>query len=98
MSKTLEELRQYARERYRLLNNVPPERFQDGRSHPDNKEYHREIKRRYYYRHKERLSLLKKEEYQRKKNNKNKDVSGIHSQQEGVQEVEDHRDDKHDQP
>ena len=71
MGKTIEELREYARERYRRLHNVPPERFQDGRSHPDNLEYHREIKKRYYYRHKERLSLLKKEEYQKKKNSKN---------------------------
>ena len=90
MGKTIDELREYARERYRRLHNVPPERFQDGRSHPDNKDYHREVKRRYYYKHKEKLSLLKKEEYQRKKKLKIQQQNGIHPDSKNGQEVGTH--------
>lgn len=67
MAQTIEELREKQRERYRKKHNVPPERYVNGRSHPDNKEYHRELKKRYYYAHKEELSEKKKIYYQKKK-------------------------------
>jgi hypothetical protein len=67
MVKTIEELREYQRNKNRAKNNIPPERWVNGRSHPDNVEYHRELKRRYYHRHKEELSKKKKEWYERKK-------------------------------
>ena len=67
MAQTIEELRLKQRERYRRKHNVPPERYVNGRSHPDNKEYHRELKRRYYHAHKEELSEKKKVYYQMKK-------------------------------
>ena len=72
MPQDIEVLRAYARDRYRRLHNVPPERYQNGRSHPDNLEYHRKKKRDYYHRHKERLSAERKILYENKKNkNKN---------------------------
>jgi hypothetical protein len=70
MGQTIEELRAKQRERYRKKYNVPPERFKDGRSHPDNKEYHRALKKRYYYAHREELSAKKKVYYLKKKEEK----------------------------
>jgi len=67
MAQTIEQLREKQRERYRRKHNVPPERYVNGRSHPDNKEYHRELKKRYYYAHKDDLSEKKKVYYQKKK-------------------------------
>lgn len=65
--KTIEELREIARNRYREKHNVLPEKYHNGRSHPDNIEYYRAIKLKWYYAHKEELSLKAKERYRRKK-------------------------------
>lgn len=65
--KTIEELREIARNRYREKNNVSPERYANGRSHPDNLEYHRALKLKWYYAHKEEIAEKNRERYARKK-------------------------------
>lgn len=65
--RTKEELREYAKQYYRRKHNVPPERFVDGRSSKENREYHRDIQKRFYYKHRDQLLANKKLFYIKKK-------------------------------
>jgi hypothetical protein len=62
MTMTIEERREYQRNRYR--HGKEGVKVYDGRSHPENVEYHRELKRKYYESHKEEI----KERRELKKN------------------------------
>ena len=79
--RTIEEMRAIARERYRKKHGVTPDRYANGRSHPENREYYKQVNQRYYQKHKEAILQKKKEYYIKKRLEKEKKNAELRSMQ-----------------